>query len=63
MSFIEEVEITCENCDARERLSGGVTWVRKQLKEKGWSTKWVAGLVHDYCPQCTQITQMYRRRK
>lgn len=64
MSFILEVEIRCENCERWERFSGmTVTQAREELKDEGWSTRRVGGQVRDYCPQCTSITQMYKRRR
>jgi hypothetical protein len=60
MTFIMEIEIRCEYCDRSGRFSGmTVAQARKELKQEGWSSK--GGL--DYCPQCSQITKMHKRKR
>ena len=60
----KSITIKCENCESCDQVIGGDLRVaRRELKERGWSSKHVDGKVLDYCPQCTSITQMYHRRR
>lgn len=64
MSVTKQITIGCENCAKWEQLGGSsVKTARKELKEQGWTSKRVKGGVLDYCPQCSAITDKYKRRK
>lgn len=59
MSWTKQITIWCENCSEWDQLATtSVKLARKELKGKGWSSKGNK----DYCPQCSQITSMYKKK-